>query len=416
MARSESWRILLVLVLNTPGWEVLQWDIKAAYLQADLKHEIYVKDLKEDGTYEFWQLHKALYGLKQAGHEWYNRMRGIMKSAGLTQCIGDPGCFKGPDIIVSTHVDDMAGYGTPAALAAFEKAEEKEVKLEKLGQPTKLLGMELTWETDNKLVKLTKKGCIDYMISEHQISTTPRHSIPLNPEGYAIPNESEIMSNQTKYQSLIGSLLYISRMTRPDISLHVNLLGRRTAKPGVNNLRAATQLAQYLASTKEEGLILKTDPQEVKIRAYADASYEGEGSRSQSGSLVTLFGIPVMWGSRRQDVASMSITEAEYIACSETAKDMRWIQQFLEEILETKEPIPATLFTDNEAALKLTKTQTYHRRTRHIEHWYHYIRQLVNLNQISVKGIPGKQNPADPFTKLLPMSSVGQWKMMNFIG
>ena len=137
MARWESWQILLVLALNTPGWKVLQWDVKAAYLQADLdpKHEIYVKDLKEDCTYEYWRLHKALYGLKQAGHEWYNRMRGIMRSAGLTQSIGDPGCFylpsqNEPQLIISTHVDDMAGYGTPEALSAFEKAFEKEVELE----------------------------------------------------------------------------------------------------------------------------------------------------------------------------------------------------------------------------------------------------------------------------------------------
>ena len=72
-------------------------------------------------------------------------MRTIMvNTAGVTQSIGDPGCFRGPGIIVSTHVDNMAGYGTLKALATFEKAVETEVELEKLGQPTKLLGMELT--------------------------------------------------------------------------------------------------------------------------------------------------------------------------------------------------------------------------------------------------------------------------------
>ena len=143
MARSESWRVLLTLAINH-GWTVLQWDVKAAYLQADLKHEIYVKDLTESGETEYWKLHKALYGLKQAGHEWYNRLRTIMTTAGLTQCIGDPGCFKGTGIIVSTHVDDMAGYGNPEALRTFEKAVAQEVELEHLRQPTKLLGMELT--------------------------------------------------------------------------------------------------------------------------------------------------------------------------------------------------------------------------------------------------------------------------------
>ena len=419
MARSESWRVLLTLAINR-GWTVMQWDVKAAYLQADLdpQHEIYVKDLTETGETEYWKLHKALYGLKQAGHQWYNRMRTIMiKTVGLTQCVGDPGCFRSPkkDLIVSTHVDDMAGYGTPAALAAFEKAVESEVELEKLGQPTKLLGMELTWQKDGS-VKLTQKDSIEKLIREHEISITPRNSIPQ--QGYEQSTET---IDPTKYQSLVGSLLYINRMTRPDISLHVNLLGRRTSKPSPENLQTAKQLGQYLASTKNEGLILKTEesiitPQEekdVSIKLYADASYGGENSRSQSGSLVTLFGIPVIWSSRRQDVVSMSITEAEYIACSETAKDSQWISQFLRELGMNPQPI---LHTDNEAALKLTKTQTFHRRTRHIEHRYHYIRELVDQKVIQITGIKGKNNPADPLTKLLPMSSIGRWKTEISIG
>ena len=420
MARSESWRVLLAIAINTPGWTVMQWDVKAAYLQADLDHEIYVKDLTESGETEYWKLHKALYGLKQAGHQWYNRMREIMKTAGLTQCVGDPGCFKTPvgNLIVSTHVDDMAGYGTPAALAAFEKAVEKEVELEKLGKPTKLLGMELTWNK-NGSVKLTQRDSIGKLIKEHEIQEVPNRSIPLDPNGYVEPRNDETITDPTKYQSLIGSPLYINRMTRPDISLHVNLLGRRTSKPGTNNLRTAKQLGQYLASTINKGLriekIKETENPEAQITIYADASYGGENSRSQSGSLVTLYGIPIMWSSRRQDVVSMSITEAEYIACSESAKDAQWIPQLLKEILLNK-PIHVTMYTDNEAALKLTKTQTFHRRTRHIEHRFHYIRELVDQKAIRIAGIKGKNNPADPLTKLLPMTSIGRWKTEISIG
>ena len=414
MARSESWRILLTLAINC-GWEVLQWDVKAAYLQADLSHEMNVKDLTEKGETEYWKLHKALYGLKQAGHEWYNRMRSIMTTAGLQQCIGDPGCFKGPVLIVSTHVDDMAGYGTLQALQAFEKAVEKEVKLEKLGKPTKLLGMEIEWGPQNSWAKLTQRDSIDKLTKEYAIPVLPNRSIPLNLEGYAEPTETELI-NPTKYQSLVGSLLYINRMTRPDISVHVNLLGRRTSKPGIHNMRTALQVGQYLASTKNEGLLImmsQREKPEALINIYADASYGGENSRSQSGSLVMLYGSPIMWNSRWQEVVSMSITEAEYIACSEAAKDAQWIKQLLSEVGKEIKP---TLHTDNEAALKLTKTQTFHRRTRHIEHRFHYIRELVDQGLIQITGIKGKNNPADPLTKLLPMSSIGQWKTAISIG
>ena len=109
MSRSETWRILLTLTIQKePRWAIRQWDVKAAYLQAPLNHEIYVQDINENGEVEFWKLHKALYGLKQAGHEWYNTMKSIMVTkAGLTQSIGDPGCFynKENGLILSTHVD-----------------------------------------------------------------------------------------------------------------------------------------------------------------------------------------------------------------------------------------------------------------------------------------------------------------------
>ena len=318
MARSESWRVLLTLAINH-GWTVMQWDVKATYLQADLdpEHQIYVKDLTESGDTEYWKLHKALYGLKQAGHQWYTRMRTIMtRTARLTQSIGDPGCFykkskELPTIVVSTHVDDMAGYGTLEALLAFEKAVESEVELEKLGTPTKLLGMELTWTQGS--VKLTQQDSIGKLIKEHKIPEIPNRSIPLNLEAYAAPNphdKENLLDPQehTKYQSLVGSLLYINRMTRPDISVHVNLLGRRTSKPTKENMRIALQLGQYLASTKSEGLLitmLQKENREAQIDIYVDASYGGENSRSQSGSLVMLYGTPIMWNSRRQDVVSM---------------------------------------------------------------------------------------------------------------
>lgn len=146
MSRSETWRVLLTLAVQN-NWSIRQWDVKAAYLQAKINHEIYVQDINEKGETEYWKLHTALYGLKQAGHEWYNTMRSIMTTrAGLTQSIGDPDCFyKLNGLTLSTHVDDMVAIApTETELDDLEKRFETQVELEKLGVPKKLLGMELT--------------------------------------------------------------------------------------------------------------------------------------------------------------------------------------------------------------------------------------------------------------------------------
>ena len=87
---------------------------------------------------------------------------------------------------------------------------------------------------------------------------------------------------------------------------------------------------------------------------------------------------------------SLSITELEYIAASEGAKDARWIRQLLAELYSATiqqaiiQQAPC-LYTDNEAALKLTRNNAYHRRTRHLEHKWHYIRQEVSRGDLIVK-------------------------------
>ena len=424
MSRSETWRILLVLAVQN-NWAIRQWDVKAAYLQAPLTHEVYVQDINEKGQTEYWRLNKALYGLKQAGHEWYKTMKSIMNQVKLRQSIGDPGCFYNHEtgLIISTHVDDMMAVAPiEQYLNDIEMAIEHHVELDKLGIPTKLLGMELTWtESRRKQVTLTQKTSIENLEKEHglQASSVPTRSLPLNPILFEPPKEGEEVtpSQLQKYQSLVGSLLYINRCTRPEISIQVNLLGRRTSRASHNNIQAAMHVLRYLASSKEKGITIRQAPSGTKtpqenkgaIKAYADASYGGEQAKSQSGNLVMLNGQIVMWSSRRQDITAQSITEAEYIACSEGTKDIRWLQQLLEELPSQILVQPAYLYSDNEAAIKLTKTQTFHKRTRHIEHRYHYIRELVDQGKIQLRGITGKDNPSDILTKILPMSSVKEW-------
>ena len=416
MARSETWRILLTLAVQY-NWQVRQWDVVAAYLNAPLTHEVYVKDGEE-----CWRLHKALYGLKQAGHEWYNTLRNIMIKSGLQQSIGDPGVFfKEKTIIIATHVDDMAAFAPKREdLDKVESRIEQHVELEKLGMPTKLLGMELTWGPKREWVKLTQKIAIGNLAKEFGITMIiPTKSLPLNTNDYTETQEETTPEIQKRYQSLVGSLLYITRHTRPEITLHTNLLGRRTSHATPSNLKTALQVLKYLVSSSENGITVgnpdkkdQTMEENITIKGYADASYGGEKAKSQSGSLVLLNKQAVIWTSRRQDTTAQSITEAEYIACSETTKDIRWMHQFLEEVLE---PIPTPmLYTDNEAAIKMTKTQVFHRRTRHIEHRHHFIRELVDRKLLTINGIRGKENPADPLTKLLPMTVLKNWKRENF--
>ena len=90
--------------------------------------------------------------------------------------------------------------------------------------------------------------------TEHWISipTIPKKALPLNPTAYN-PQAPKRSSERRGQNEVLESLLYINRSTRSEISVHVNLLGRRTASPSQSNMTAAMYV---LMSSKEEGITL----------------------------------------------------------------------------------------------------------------------------------------------------------------
>lgn len=389
VARPESWRLLIVLALRDK-WEIQQLDVVAAYLNADLKHELYVKDAKVTGT-KAWRLCKALYGLKQAASEWNTEMTGILSQAGLQPLKSDPACYIGKGIRMASHVDDYLVTVEEKSISdELIESLEKAVGLEVKGIPRKFLGMECHW-TENS-VTLTQTQAIEALCDAHNI--TFGATTPLQPDcDTSEATDQDELIDRTTYQRLIGSLLYISQMTRPDIMHVVSVLARRNAKAARRHWEAALRLLRYLHQTKAWGHTLRGGD---GICVWVDASYGGENGRSQTGT-VTCFGeTAIGWSSRKQDVVSLSVTEAEYIALTAGAQDAIWVKQLLAELGEVSTP---EIVTDNAGAQQLSKNPGFHRRTKHIAIRYHYIREQLSKGELTINWKPGKINKADLLTK-----------------
>ena len=61
-----------------------------------------------------------------------------------------------------------------------------------------------------------------------------------------------------------------------------------------------------------------------------------------------------------------------------------------------------TLFVDNQSAIQLVKNPVYHKRTKHIDIRYHFIREKIENGDIAVEYVPSEEQKADIFTKALP--------------
>lgn len=106
------------------------------------------------------------------------------------------------------------------------------------------------------------------------------------------------------------------------------------------------------------------------------------------------------WSSRRQKLVSLSTTEAEYIAAATAAREAVWIRTLLNGIGQRREN-PTTLFVDNQSAIHLVRNSEFHKRTKHVDIKYHYIREKVENREIDVIFIPAERQLADMFTKAL---------------
>jgi hypothetical protein len=135
---------------------------------------------------------------------------------------------------------------------------------------------------------------------------------------------------------------------------------------------------------------------------YCDSDYGGdlETRRSTTGHCFMFRGSLISWGSTRQTTVATSTCEAEYMALTEAAKEAIWLCRMLEE-MNIRISRPITLCCDNQGALALAANPGRHKRTKHIDIRYHYIRECVESGMIVLKHVGSNDQAADALTKAL---------------
>ena len=148
--------------------------------------------------------------------------------------------------------------------------------------------------------------------------------------------------------------------------------------------------------------------------AYSDADWAGDTTdrKSTTGSLIKIAGGPIYWRSTKQGGVSLSTTEAEYIAASETAKNVIATRGILEEMAITDPGFAFPLLIDNTGSIAVSSGEKVTRNARHIDIRYHHIRDLIQKGLIKVTHVSSNQMAADGFTKALPEPKFKEFRDM----
>eukprot|EP00253_Pinus_taeda_P016501 PITA_16501 len=122
--------------------------------------------------------------------------------------------------------------------------------------------------------------------------------------------------------------------------------------------------------------------------------------KSTSGYVFHMGSGAISWASKKQSIVALSTTEAEYVASTAAACQTVWMRRMLRRL--GQEQAKATvIFCDNSSAIALSKNSMFHKRTKHIDTRFHYIRELVNNGKIILQHCSTQEQVADILTKPL---------------
>ena len=196
--------------------------------------------------------------------------------------------------------------------------------------------------------------------------------------------------------------MYLAVGSQPDIAFVVSTLAQFTENPGLPHWEALKRVYRYLIGTKSWSLTY--DTQTKSLVGYADADGASQEHRHAiTGYVFLIDGGAISWSSRKQELVTLSTTEAEYVASTHAAKEALWLRRLIGEIFEPLHN-PITLFNDNQSAIAHTKDGNYHARTKHIDIRYHFIRFSISDGSVRLLYCPTDSMVADTLTKALPSS------------
>ena len=322
-----------------------------------------------------------------------------MESKGLFEIKVDRCIFKNKEntIIIAIYVDDGLIIGENMEdIRKVLKSIKDYFEMTINENPSMYVGMGIN--LDNNQLTLSQEHYIDQLLKNLHMENSKPVNTPIAVTSNVEHEESE---KTFPYRQAVGSLLYLSNKTRPDIAFGVNFSSRYLEKPSDKNIQDVKRILRYLNGSREKMISFKKDSKCMKLIAYCDADFAGdlETRKSTTGFIIMYAGGPISWCSRKQPITALSTTEAEFIAAADCIKELVHLKQILEEI--SGEKIECELNIDNQNAIQIIKNKQLNRRTKHIDVRYHFIWEKVTLHEIKINYISSSEQTADIFTKTL---------------
>eukprot|EP00903_Cladosiphon_okamuranus_P017600 g16211.t1 len=426
MCRIESQRILMAIACHY-DCDIIMMDVKTAFLQSPINAPTYVRQppgyekMDAQGKPMVMKLKQAVYGLRTASRVWHLTLDNNLEDLGFKATKTDPCMYtlqiEGEYCILTIYVDDILITSPDKKfLARMKKKLMERFTMSDLGVVSLILGMKITRDRVKKTLSISQTDDTLSILERFGMQdcnpvSTPCHGgeISLDQPADALLDEDGIKT----YQSLVGILLYPSRVSRWDIAFATLELRRAASKPSKAHLTKAKHVLRYLKGRPQLDIVYQSG--KFELLAWADASFAQDlvKRRSTTGYLFLLCGAPVSYCAVMQSFTALSTTEAEMVAISFAAREACHIQDTLHELGFGKHFERIKISNDSTGALSLVTNTSYSARTKHLQIRKWFTNELIVSGRLKVAYTSSSENPAYIFTKGL--SRIVHRRLMELI-
>lgn len=404
VARMTTLKILFsIACLN--GWEIEQMDVETAFLNGNIKSEVYIYPPdgyeKEEG--KVYLLKKSLYGLRESPRDWYECFHKYMEEINMKRSKYDyclyNGCFKGEVVYILLYVDDLLLIGKNIeCIKEVKNMLNKKFRMKDLGRIKQYLGINIEYNKEERKMYLSQEEYIENLCFKYQMMNSKEYKTPMEINLKLEPSEKK--NENLRYRNLIGALLYVANGTRPDVSFSVNYLSRFQNSYDDTHYKYALRILKYLYTTKSLKLSYDTNYTDI-MEAYVDADWASDitDRKSTTGIIIKVFGNTIFWKSQKQKTVSRASTHAEYYALADCVEEVLQIKGVLSDIgIDTN---CIKIFEDNTGAIALSKSGKFCKNSKHIDVSYHFVHDFEKKGLINVCKIHTDDQIADILTKSL---------------
>jgi hypothetical protein len=188
----------------------------------------------------------------------------------------------------------------------------KKFEMSMMGELQFFLGLQIKQSKEGTFVQLAKYT--KDIVRKFKMEDSKAMMTPMSMTTTLDADEEGEHVNQKEYQSMIGSLLYLTA-TRPDIQFSVCLCAQFQASPRILHRQAVKRVFRYLRHTPDFGLWYSASSS-LALHGFSDADFARYwlDRKSTSRTCQFLGSSLESWSSRKQSSVAQSTTKAEYVA------------------------------------------------------------------------------------------------------